>query len=74
MSKPTGRLHSATVRPDVPWTVFFSALLCTGCVQLVAFEQPVIGQPDITEEGGTSTAGLCDPDVQMGLSALCSES
>ncbi len=51
-----------------------SILLLGGCVQFVAFEQPIIGEPDIVEEGGISTAGLCDPDVQMGLTALCTES
>lgn len=43
-------------------------------MQFVAFEQPLVGQPDVVEEGGTATTGLCDPDVQMGLSALCAES
>lgn len=46
-----------------------------GCVQLVAFEQPVIGQPDVVPgEEQTVGGGLCDPDVEMGQTALCTES
>jgi len=48
--------------------------LLSGCVQLVAFEQPIIGQPDVVEQGGGSSSGLCDNDIQMGQSALCTES
>lgn len=45
-----------------------------GCVQLVAFEQPVIGQPDTVPGDEAAGTGLCDPEVQMGTTALCAES
>jgi len=45
-----------------------------GCVQLVAFEQPVIGQPDTVPGDEVAGTGLCDPEVQMGTTALCAES
>ena len=55
---------------------FLTPLLLTlaGCVQLVAFEQPIVGQPDVVEQGGGSTTGLCDNEIQMGQAALCTES
>jgi len=49
--------------------------LVAGCVQLVAFDQAIIGQPDVVEEPGEGGGGrLCDPDIEMGASALCAES
>lgn len=46
-----------------------------GCVQLVAFDQAIIGQPDVVDERSEGAGGrLCDPDVEMGASALCAES
>ncbi|MBX3269244.1 MAG: hypothetical protein KF729_03230 [Sandaracinaceae bacterium] len=50
-----------------------SLLLLSGCVQLVAFDQAIIGQPDEVPSGRQG-AGLCDGDVAMGASALCTES
>ncbi|MCA9661806.1 MAG: hypothetical protein KC486_25935 [Myxococcales bacterium] len=50
------------------------AALLTGCVQLVAFDQPIIGQPDYVPGEGQEDVGLCDGDIRMGESALCSES
>jgi len=59
-------------------TLLFASLLAVsplaGCVQLVAFEQPVIGQPDTVPGDEAAGTGLCDPEVQMGTTALCSES
>lgn len=49
------------------------ALLLTGCVQLVAFDQPIIGQPDYVPSNHEDE-GLCDSEVEMGASALCTES
>lgn len=48
-------------------------LVSTGCVQLVAFDQPIIGQPDYVPTS-RDDEGLCDPEVEMGASALCNES
>jgi len=50
------------------------ALLASGCVQLVAFEQPLVGQPDIVDGPTTQAGALCDPEVTMAETALCSES
>ena len=44
-----------------------------GCVQLVAFEQPIIGQPDYTGPSDQRRETLCDDNVEMGGSALCQE-
>lgn len=50
------------------------AVIASGCVQLVAFEQPVVGQPDIIESPAPSGELVCDEDVAIGASALCDES
>lgn len=53
------------------------ALACLfhpGCAQLVAFEQTVVGAPDVAETSSTPGGGLCDPEVAMGRSAGCDES
>jgi hypothetical protein len=51
-----------------------SALALGGCVQLVAFEQPIVGQPDVVESPEPSAELLCDDEVEIGASALCDES
>ncbi len=51
-----------------------TALVASGCVQLVAFEQPLIGHADTVDSVRPSGATLCDPDIAMGASALCTES
>lgn len=45
-----------------------------GCVQLVAFDQAIIGQPDVVPGDEGHDATLCDPEVEMGTNALCTES
>lgn len=54
-------------------TVLLLSSLATGCVQLVAFDQPIIGQPDYVPSS-RDDEGLCDPEIEMGASALCNES
>lgn len=52
-----------------------TSMMAGGCVQLVAFEQPLVGQPDIVKDPSAGDgAALCDPDVTMAETALCSES
>ncbi len=48
--------------------------LLSGCAQLVAFGEPVIGQPDVVEQEARSGGPLCDPDVAVGERAGCDES
>lgn len=50
------------------------ATILSGCVQLVAFEQPVIGQPDVVDSPAPSGELVCDENVAIGASALCDES
>ena len=57
-----------------PSLVFSIACCLTGCVQLVAFEQPIVGQPDVIETAAPSGELVCDDDVVIGESALCDES
>lgn len=49
------------------------APLNDACVQLIAFEQPIVGTPDVME---SELAGrvLCDDQVTLGLSAACAVS
>ncbi len=55
--------------------IFLCALAASGCVQLVAFDQPIVGQRDVVPgEEGELAAQLCDADVEMGTSVLCAES
>lgn len=58
---------------SIPFALSILAL-SPGCVQLVAFEQPVIGQPDVVESPAPSGELVCDEDVAIGSSALCDES
>ncbi|MGE0787317.1 MAG: hypothetical protein AB7S26_16715 [Sandaracinaceae bacterium] len=52
-----------------------SVLMMGGCVQLVAFDQPIVGQPDVVPGEEAQVGGeLCDPEVSMGESVLCAES
>jgi hypothetical protein len=49
-------------------------LLLGGCTQLVAFEQPIVGQAPTDGPPEPSGEVLCDEDVVLGASALCDES
>jgi len=49
-------------------------VLTLGCAQLVVFDQAIVGQPDVVEEHPDRGGQLCDPEAQMGESALCTES
>jgi hypothetical protein len=40
----------------------------------VAFEQPIVGQPDVVPSDEPSGALVCDQEVAIGESALCDES
>lgn len=51
-----------------------AACSLAGCVQFVAFEQPVIGHADYTGPADQRAETVCDDDVEIGGSALCSES
>lgn len=54
------------------------AILCacaaSGCAQLVFLDQPIIGQPDVVSSPHVAAALVCDDDVQIGGTALCTES
>lgn len=43
-------------------------------MQLVAFDQPIVGQPDVIDSPEPSAELVCDDDVTLGASALCDES
>lgn len=50
------------------------AALLSGCAQLVAFGQPVIGQPDVVEVEAGPGGPLCDAEIAVGESAVCDAS
>lgn len=50
------------------------ALAASGCAQLVLFDQAIIGQPDVVASPHVAAALVCDDDVQIGGTALCTES
>src|SRR5690606_18975035 len=66
-----GLPSSAPVR-SLPLSLF--ALILAGCAQLVLFEQPIIGQPDVIPGPASRGELLCDEDVALGRSALCDAS
>lgn len=48
------------------------AIAIGGCVQLVAFDTAIIGQPDYVDSASDSPL-LCDDEVDVGGTALCNE-
>jgi hypothetical protein len=54
--------------------VLCALALASGCSQPVFLDQPIIGQADIVEPPHVASALVCDDDVEIGGSAMCTES